>query len=78
LEAQGLPTAVIGIEQLLRTVGRATAAAHDLAVDRFVPMPGDLHHALDYVPDDSPFWQECVESVLPVIVQALLGSKVGE
>jgi hypothetical protein len=63
---------VIGIDQLLQTVGRATAAAHDLAVDRFVPMPGDLHHALDYVPDDSPFWAECVAAVLPMVVSALV------
>lgn len=72
LEAKGVPTAVIGIHQLLDTVGRATAAAHDLATDRFVAVPGDLHHALDYVPDDSPFWDECVEAILPVIVRGLV------
>jgi hypothetical protein len=75
LEARGLPTAVIGIHQLLDTVGRATAAAHDLSVDRFVAMTGDLHHALDYVPDASPFWDDCVRAVLPMIVDALVAAE---
>ncbi len=38
-------------------------------------MPGDLHHALDYVPDDSPFWDVCIEAVLPLIVHALVGEE---
>ena len=75
LEAHGLPTAVVGIDQLLRTVGHATATAHDLAVDRFVAIPGNLHHALDYVPDNSRFWDECVDAIVPTIADALTRSR---
>lgn len=71
LERGGLPAAVIGIQQLLDTVGRATAAAHDLSTDRFIAVTGDLHHALDYIPDDSPFWEECVRVIVPQVVASL-------
>ncbi len=38
-----------------------------------VPIPGDLHHALDYIPDESDFWQMCVSELFPVVVAALSG-----
>ena len=44
---------VLGIPQLLETVGRATAAAMSASSVPFVAIPGDLHHALDYIPDES-------------------------
>lgn len=62
---------MIGLPQLLWTIGSATARAQNLGQGRFIEVPGDLHHALDYVPDESPFWQECAEELLPTVVEAL-------
>lgn len=70
-ERRGIPAAVIGLAQLLDTVGRATAKALDMSDLQFVHVPGDLHHALDYIPDDSPFWVECVDAIVPLILNAL-------
>ena len=63
---------MIGLPRLLTTVGRATAQAQHLAAPRFVDLP-DLHHALDYIPDDSDFWAEAVEDLLPGVVKGLTG-----
>lgn len=38
----------------------------------FVHIPDDLHHALDYIPDESDFWDRCVQSIAPKVVAALL------
>ncbi len=62
---------VLGIPQLLETVGRATAAAMSASSVPFVAIPGDLHHALDYIPDESDFWQMCVDELFPLVVTAL-------
>jgi hypothetical protein len=71
LERRGLPSVVIGLPQLLETVGRATAEALNATGVPFVHVPGDLHHALDYVPDDSEFWATCIEELAPRVVKAL-------
>lgn len=73
LERLGVPTVVLGLPQLLDTVGRATARSMSVSHLPFVPIPGGLHHALDYVPDESDFWRECVEAILPQVVAALTG-----
>lgn len=65
---------VLGIPQLLETVGRATAAALSATTVPFVHIPGDLHHALDYIPDESEFWQMCVNEMFPLVVRALTES----
>ena len=65
---------VLGIPQLLETVGRATAAAMSASSVPFVAIPGDLHHALDYIPDESDFWQMCVDELFPLVVTALTNS----
>ena len=66
-----MPTAVIGIPQLLSTVGRATAQTHGLGDGRFVAITGDLHHALDYIPEESDFWATCIRDLVPQVVRAL-------
>ena len=65
---------VLGISQLLETVGRATAAAMSASSVPFVAIPGELHHALDYIPDESDFWQLCVDELFPLVVTALTDS----
>jgi hypothetical protein len=72
LERLGVPTVVIGLPQLLNTVGRATARSMNIPRVPFVEVPGDLHHALDYIPDDSPFWAEAVDVVAPLAAKGLL------
>lgn len=75
LERAGLPVAVIGLPQLLATVGRATAKSMNIPDVKFIPVPGDLNHALDYVPDESSFWDEAVRQLLPAVVDALTGGE---
>ncbi len=58
---------------MLETVGR-TAAALSASSVPFVAIPGDLHHALDYIPDESDFWQMCVDELFPLVVAALTES----
>ena len=62
---------MIGLPQLLDTVGRATAATHDLSPSRFVTVSGDLHHALDYIPEESEFWETCIRELIPQIERCL-------
>lgn len=64
---------VIGLPRLLATVGTATAQAQHLPAPRFVELP-DLHHALDYIPDESDFWTEAVADLLPGVVDGLTRS----
>jgi hypothetical protein len=71
-ERRGIPAAVIGLTQLLETVGRATAKTMNMPDLRFVHIPDDLHHALDYIPDQSDFWDRCVDSLLPRVKAALI------
>ena len=66
----GVPSVVIGLPRLLETVGRATAQAQHLAAPRFVELP-DLHHALDYIPDESNFWADAVRDLIPGVVAGL-------
>lgn len=71
LERAGVATVVIGLPQLLATVGRATADAQNLPTSRFVSVTGDLHHALDYIPEESGFWDECIRDLVPQVVRGL-------
>lgn len=70
-ERAGIPVAVIGLPQLLDTVGRATARSMGIPSVRFCYVPGNLAHALDYVPEDSPFWEESVDFLVPQVVSSL-------
>ena len=65
-----MPSVVIGLPRLLWTVGRASAQAQHLSTPRFVELP-DLHHALDYIPDESDFWKEAVANLLPGVIDGL-------
>lgn len=77
LERAGVATVVIGLPQLLATVGRATADAQKLPQSRLVAVTGDLHHALDYIPEQSDFWEECIRDLVPQIVRGLTAPATG-
>ena len=54
----------------MSTVGRATATAQGIPTIPFAQIV-DQKSALDYIPDDDPFWAEAVVALVPEIVVGL-------
>jgi hypothetical protein len=59
----------IGLEQLLNTIGVATARALGAPNLRLIAIK--LPHALDYLPDDPEYWRGVALGILPEVVAQL-------
>lgn len=68
---------VIGLRQLIRTVGKATATTMGVSDLHFVDIE-EQKHALDYIPDDNPFWSVIAAKLLPEVVSGLSEGEVEE
>lgn len=55
---------------MVTTVGRATARVQGIPSIPFALIV-DQKAALDYIPDEDPFWTEAVVALLPEIVDGL-------
>lgn len=65
--------ATLGLKQLIDTIGLATANALGIPDLQLVRI--ELSHALDYLPDDHPFFDDCVRMLMPSVVSALVGAE---
>lgn len=61
---------MVGLSQLVNTVGRATATAQGIPSIPFARIV-DQKAALDYIADDDPFWAEAVLALVPEILVGL-------
>ena len=70
LEKRGIPTAAIGVERLVKTVGQAMAKRHGFPGYRFVEIPSILHDDLSEAALDKK-----MEVAAPEVERVLLGIK---